>query len=781
MPWLLPAVSPLLAALLLLRAVRADSGDGVSVNQIDLLGGTVSAVALLAAFFQVLPSPVQLCHERLERFLAWLREGIEADFCVTLSACADERHTQAHEPTLESMRRRILTSIGEDDMAGCVGPELPKAADLVQIIQDGHSAQTLLELAAVARYPHMRQLRSTVRVVYCSPTNGRSVIVLQWLGMLFFLVLRLLAVDGVPPAWRRMWRVAGNVARRCCGSRRLPRGPGAAARMAAVDYSMADLARHRTVVQHEAWVRFGLYYMLVSLAGRQLSVRSWGVDETRAGIEGAGVQQQAGCLYSNNQHVPFRHVQLSERRLAAHMAAHDCATARLLYSTALHSLRTMLLCGSVTFVPAYLLASSFRAVRPKAGGCSLVVASHSSLNSVYRVLFDDFDTKRPLGTHAAYDLLLKRLQSRLGDLVTSATDISALLSATMLPGPSAADDGLSIDGVAIPAELAAKLQAGRRAATLRLKTIAETMRTPDALYWGPRLWLVYMLRAALDKFCEPDRAAACDIEPGDGTILSLRAELKLLCFSPFQPRFGVEGAPSPPVGPMVRRYEVLAALGYWEAIWSDGFYNSVPAWCTCVGHCRGICTLLVGELNMDILMTAYFATPYAFRLCVGSAKSALRLICITSWASWADAIAVVPLAEYRQSQVPAAVPGVRTVSASLSPGPTPEYPLSDLLYGSETVLAVVYGGEVHVHVPKSDVAFYRAAKDLLKGERIVIRAVVGMEAKSMDEFSEQVGKEISLSDSRLRYMMARAARNKRMLNGPFRSHGPRATGAMASE
>ncbi|KAJ2375911.1 hypothetical protein H4S02_008077, partial [Coemansia sp. RSA 2611] len=162
-----------------------DSSNKVAVNQIDLLGGTTGLVALTAALIQILPSPIHLCQRRLQRFLDWLKSSIEDDFCVSLYTCTNKCHTQTYEPNSEAMRRRILTSIGEADSVGCIGSEHLSVDELVTIIQSGDNAQTLLELARLARYPEMGKLRRVVRTVYYSPTNGRSVIVVQWVGFLF--------------------------------------------------------------------------------------------------------------------------------------------------------------------------------------------------------------------------------------------------------------------------------------------------------------------------------------------------------------------------------------------------------------------------------------------------------------------------------------------------------------------------------------------------------------------------------------------------------------------
>ncbi|KAJ2906239.1 hypothetical protein GGI21_004066, partial [Coemansia aciculifera] len=283
MPWLL-----LLLTLLLAGPVRGDDGSSsgsdskVSVNQIDLLGGTTGLVALTAALIQILPSPIQLCERRLQHFLDWLKGSIENDFCATLYTCTNKCHTQTYEPNSESMRRRILTSIGEVDSVGCTGSEQLTVEELVQIIQTDNNAQTLLELAKLARYPEMAKLRSAIRTVYYSPTNGRSVIVVQWTGFLIYGLVYWLVSTGIPPAWRGFWRVVFNIMRRMRG--RLPVRRRDARTGAGLNYQMADLARHRIVFQHVPWVRYAMYYMLMAITKRQLCVRGWSIDESKSDI-----------------------------------------------------------------------------------------------------------------------------------------------------------------------------------------------------------------------------------------------------------------------------------------------------------------------------------------------------------------------------------------------------------------------------------------------------------------------------------------------------------------
>ncbi|KAJ2885364.1 hypothetical protein H4R27_001444 [Coemansia aciculifera] len=796
-------------ALLTQLALGADDSSGessddsgkVAVNQIDLLGGTTGLVALTAALIQILPSPVQLCERRLQQFLDWLKSSIEDDFCVSLYTCTNRCHTQTYEPNSESMRRRILTSIGEADSVGCIGNEHLSVDELVTVIQTGNNAQTLLELAELARYPEMGKLRRVIRTVYYSPTNGRSVIVVQWMGFLFCALAYWLVSTGIPPAWRQFWRVVFNLVRRIRG---LTPIHGSAERKTGLDYRMADLARHRTLFQNVPWIRYALYYMLTNMANRQLSARSWSVDERKANDDSKPSEP-------NESSPVFGHAMLGERRLVTRMATDECSAARLLYSNALHSLRVILLCEAVAYVPPYLLTSSFRMVRRKLAK-TMLVATHSDLDAVYRALLGevggDYSPSANMlrantsGTqakheacgrayiHAAYDLLLKRLQSKLGRQITSGCEVYVLLNLTLLPlhlstgiisvasfTSSAEPPQYEIEGVQIPDEQLRKLIAGRDTTGAFILELLTLFKSTD-IYWGSTIWLLYMLRTVYGNFSETDLTAS-DEESGASTFMTIRAELKLLCFSPFQPRFGVPGSDIPDHA-ITRRHDLYVPLGHWDVLSDNDYCNSVPAWCTCTGHCPGICTLIVNELDMNILMTRYFTTPYAFRMSFprgagpAGVLTTLRLVCATNWDVEAQ-YALLKLKEYKSSntQQPSGNPSGRLDSTT--------FDLSDILYSKAAVVVVIHGGEILVHKLNADVANGRwplnlecrpLEKKLLNEERIIVPKVIALKLEPVDAFTEQVGKEITLSDSRLRYMVMQAAKTQRLLGKPFRSHGP---------
>ncbi|KAJ2893173.1 hypothetical protein GGI21_005462 [Coemansia aciculifera] len=323
---------------------------------------------------------------------------------------------------------------------------------------------------------------------------------------------------------------------------------------------MADLARHRIVFQHVPWVRYALYYMLMAITKHQLCVRGWSIDESKSDI--SEDMRQA----SNEDAAIFNHLMLGERRLVTRMATDKCSAARLLYSNALHSLRVLLLCEAVAYAPPYLQTSSFRTVQRKLFA-TVVVATHSSLDAVYRAMFNRVDGKHQLDAsrrrgayvHAAYDILLKRLQSKLGRMVVDGCEIYVLLNLTLLhldlpaanstsaktaSANSASANSISafvvaaamefeIEGVQIPADLLQKLIVGRDTTAASMLEILKLFRSTD-IYWSSTIWLLFMLRTAYEKFTPADLTAS-DRGNGNNTFLDMRTEIILLCSSPFQP------------------------------------------------------------------------------------------------------------------------------------------------------------------------------------------------------------------------------------------------------
>lgn len=49
-------------------------------------------------------------------------------------------------------------------------------------------------------------------------------------------------------------------------------------------------------------------------------------------------------------------------------------------------------------------------------------------------------------------------------------------------------------------------------------------------------------------------------------------------------------------------------------IFAKIFFAALPSWCVChTSHCHGLCTLIVGSLQMAIKKEAYLELPYVFR------------------------------------------------------------------------------------------------------------------------------------------------------------------------
>ncbi|KAJ2819082.1 hypothetical protein FBU31_005656 [Coemansia sp. 'formosensis'] len=529
-------------------------------------------------------------------------------------------------------------SIGKVDSVGCLGCEHLMVDELVTMIQMGGNAKTLLELAQLTRYPEMGKLRHAMHTVHYSLTNGCSIIIIQWLGFLLCGLAYWLVSTGVPLAWQQFWCILSTLARRLRGR---PPIHGTARPNTGLDYHMTDLAQHRIMFQHVPWARYALYFMLMDMVGCQLSARSWSMDKSHAGTDTQGNEP--------NENSPiFDHAMLRECRFIMCMVTDECLVAQLLYSNALHSLHVLLLSESVAYVPPYLITSSFCVVRQKLAK-TMLVATHSNLDAIYHVLFDEGGDMLPSAqmlhtntirfwarqgqrayVHMAYNLLLKQVQSPLGQQITSSCEVYMLLNLTLLPlhlPLSLSTDGSlhssaselassretlplsDIEGMLIPAELLEKLILGCNATGAYIRSLLELFQLPD-IYWGSTLWLLHMLLRAYGDFIETDLTAE-DREKGESTFMVIHTELKLLCFLPFQPQYGVPGTFILDY-PINTCHALHVPLGSWDVLDDAQYCNSVPAWCMCVGYYSELCTLIVGELAMHILMTWYFYMPYAF-------------------------------------------------------------------------------------------------------------------------------------------------------------------------
>ncbi|KAJ2705373.1 hypothetical protein FB645_002453 [Coemansia sp. IMI 203386] len=152
---------------------------------------------------------------------------------------------------------------------------------------------------------------------------------------------------------------------------------------------MAELARHQVISDHIPWVRYGIYYLVASLAGKQLSTRTWKIDETAAKEKDKDCTViENGIVKSGfNEHVSaFNHVMINERRLTMKIAGDECSAARLLYSIALHSLQVILLCNTFGYPPPHKLIGSFIGAQHDLKE-TMILFRHAQLDSVFKHLY----------------------------------------------------------------------------------------------------------------------------------------------------------------------------------------------------------------------------------------------------------------------------------------------------------------------------------------------------------------------------------------------------------
>ncbi|KAJ2522019.1 hypothetical protein H4217_001023 [Coemansia sp. RSA 1939] len=205
-----------------------------------------------------------------------------------------------------------------------------------------------------------------------------------------------------------------------------------------------------------------------------------------------------------------------------------------------------------------------------------------------------------------------------------------------------------IDGVAVDSEVYAMLCGGYLETNKKLVGIINNLAkaATDSIHWGCGTWMLYLFNTALSnnvgvrKLGEEYNVLQCPQE--------VRAKIILLASLPYQLMFGIPGS----FGDENTKYTDIIALGQkitrHNPLRSALRCNSVPAWCLCSGHCRGICTLLISELDMVIPFKWHFSTPYVFSISrqieaetqaaalapaytsSASTGTTIRLVCITS-------------------------------------------------------------------------------------------------------------------------------------------------------
>ncbi|KAJ2660556.1 hypothetical protein IWW48_002893 [Coemansia sp. RSA 1200] len=379
----------------------------------------------------------------------------------------------------------------------------------------------------------------------------------------------------------------------------------------------------------------------------------------------------------------FKSQLFHERLLCAQTTTDRCSAARLLFSVALHSTRVMILCGQLGFVPPYVLTSSFRTVDHALCGTMMVV-QYNNMDVLYSTMYCFSTTDDALDTpfceeacyeHAIYNSLVKSLQSRLGDMIKKSSNICILINLTMFQpelddvdqlikaaGAGNEEDQSEIssldtpqlfpprmvDGVIVDSEIYTMLLDGYVKANERLAKIITNLAkaTTNSIHWGCGTWVLCLFDTAFSENYNWQKRI------GDyhmySCVQTVRVYFRLLGMLPYQLNYDFPALfddSKANFDNINNIYEVEET--YWSPLNDSKYCNSVPAWCMCSGHCRGICTLLIGELEMCVSFENYSEMPYVFELSsqieaeTEAAKSApeysssipivttFRLVCVT--------------------------------------------------------------------------------------------------------------------------------------------------------
>ncbi|KAJ2195922.1 hypothetical protein IW145_005962, partial [Coemansia sp. RSA 521] len=466
-------------------AATDETANGVDISQMDLLSGVPTLLVMVAGFIQIFASPVGVFHWRIEHFVHWLRSSIERDFSVSLYSCKNSCHSRTYTSNLQSIEQRIWANTSTTSPMGCKGADVLTADDVVEIIQNG-SGGTLVMLARAAKYPHVARFETAVRVIEYAPRAGRRVIFWQWSAMA---VPRLF--DYVPHERVKV----------------------------TVNYRISELARHKINAQHVSFVRYTLYVLLMQLVNKRVSIH-----KKVTSVDGVNRPMRASREWHEGTEKKFGH---------------------------LWSIAHLLSQGG--FGPPYVVTSSFRAVDCCVQESALIV-SHGSINVVHECLLQN-------GTRGNYDMLLKALQSPLGDSIQRKQECQILLTMALLPlDPSELEKlfpqseqqatfpepkmyipkyvpSLEIEGRPITPDLYQRLCKAQCELFKHLNKVVDEFAVPD-MYWGPHLWLLRILRISFSKvnkaYAENDKKKIL------GLPQLVRCKIKMLCFSPYQLRFGID-------------------------------------------------------------------------------------------------------------------------------------------------------------------------------------------------------------------------------------------------
>ncbi|KAJ2444439.1 hypothetical protein IWW46_002020 [Coemansia sp. RSA 2440] len=769
-------------------AATDEKANGVDISQMDLLSGVPTLLVMVAGFIQIFASPVGVFHWRIEHFVHWLRSSIERDFSVSLYSCKNSCHSRTYTSNLQSIEQRIWANTSTTSPMGCKGADVLTADDVVEIIQNG-SGGTLVMLARAAKYPHVARFETAVRVIEYAPRAGRRVIFWQWSAMAVPYFFSWLFRHGVPLYIHTITTMLRNMCRRL-----FDYVPHERVKVT-VNYRISELARHKINAQHVSFVRYTLYVLLMQLVNKRVSIH-----KKVTSVDGVNRPMRASREWHEGTEKKFGHLWSIAHRLVFLIGTDECAAAKLLFACGLHSLRVVVL-SQGGFGPPYVVTSSFRAVDCCVQESALIV-SHGSINVVHECLLQN-------GTRGNYDMLLKALQSPLGDSIQRKQECQILLTMALLPlDPSELEKlfaqseqqvtfpepkmyipkyvpSLEIEGRPITPDLYQRLCKAQCELFKHLNKVVDEFAVPD-MYWGPHLWLLRILRISFSKVNKA--YAKNDKKKILGLPLLVRCKIKMLCFSPYQLRFGIDPKEDVYVEGISEMHTVFNNQ---DELVDPKYCRSMPAWCLCSQHCRGICTLIVNELKMNIMSNGYNCYPYVFSAVADAPNYVLKIVKINQGK-------LVPTRPYVAPHRVVGESGVRLLCAAKQVDDifkpvdlndtksaydrfdTCEYVQSRLIYQNQPMLLAIYGDklfEARQSVEENErwphPQFMRDVKsEALDGENMFVDRVEPLELDSDSIVAQSSNIRAGLSVGRLKYQRNQETKNPSDLEKPFRSIPP---------
>ncbi|KAJ1648585.1 hypothetical protein LPJ64_000167 [Coemansia asiatica] len=646
----------------------SDSDSGIQINQIDLLSGVPTLLLIVVGIVQLWPSSSNVCQGHIREFLNWLKTNIESDFSVTLFCCNGTCHTSSFDFSNKMLKRRINADIGSSHIAHCTGDGHISVEEFIAVIQDKDNSSIMMELARLARYPKMKDLSMAIRILKFSSTFSNQVIFLQWLNLAAVYVFNWILRDRLPNLLYQVFLFVTNIFRILFRAVPVEYSPH---KSPYLRHDMAELAMHHVVNEHVPWIRYSIYYMLISLSGRQLTIDA-SIGNDSIAEDDLNELEQASSLHTieNQNALDIKHPMASERSLAIRMTSDQCSAARFLYSTALHSLRINLICSHIGYPPSNVLVGSFRLVRTNTQRAQFIF-KHDSLNMIFKDLYRYRWAKRPnkapavekkYHSYRIYKSLLRMLRSSLGNAITEQYSVQALADLTLyifpseyvdaLKSPSGNNvnwDKLKIEGFDVETDLIKKLVWGHYKTCESLIDFLHVYLT-SRIHWGASMWLLYSL---YDFWCQYLRQTVSDVDSLHDNMWIIFMHLNKVIFAPYK----VRQKNMPDEGDSGNEFDIiptfsdngnnndkdngkdndddsddnekvsssyswksnaivfrddLVAFDFELEINHAAYRNSVPAWCLCTDRCRGICTLIVENCGMRVSNDYYFYAPYTF-------------------------------------------------------------------------------------------------------------------------------------------------------------------------